>query len=844
MSLPHEFSTDTEARWRIAEGELGHCPEELRRVLIAGIPAAIPGSVHQALLQAALIPDPFYGKNADGLDWIEQLHWILEMPVEFSPGGSGLPADLVLDGVDTYAAVFLNDQPVGITENAFFEYRFPVSEQAVCGANRLRLEFRTIREGVGPDPKIYNCAFYNTDRVHVRRMQCTFGWDWVHSFVTFGISTGPQLTDLPRIGFPGVLTVGVGDSSADVEARWDGAARGDVEVAIFSPGGIALARQIVPIASGKASFQIANPELWNPAGYGAQPLYKASFQILQGESRVGEPMVRPFGIRTSELLSAFDAEGSHEEGMTRELAEYLGCEFSRGREFGFRVNGVEVFCLGGNWVPCDPFPGPETEARKVRILRQFALSGGNAIRVWGGGIYETPAFYDTCAELGILVLQDFMMACADYPADDPKFMALIGPEIEQAVLRLRGHSAIIHWYGDNENAMRDGEVSPGKPWYEIFQTFTRPALERHDHGRSSTASCPFFGTPAFDALQGDSHMSVFFTEDRSFLLGDMEDYQERLDKMVGRFGSEYALFGAPDVESLRRFIPEDSLGDSEMWEYHTKDNPSRPPGVTVTLFGGLEASAEKILGAFRDGEDRLNKLAYVHYESTRLAVEAYRRKQPFCRGILFWMLNDCWPASGWSLIDYYSRPKAAFYGFRQACRPVHCSFRFGADGLEAWVSNNSIETTSRTLQVFFEAWNGTRLSLGTSEVVLLPGASHCFQKMDISSIPNLHEGVFVAERSEGDSGWYFHGMPHRMNPPDAHLEVASVTESDGSITCRVSSDSYARVVTLRGNAVADVNYFDLRAGETKLVRLRWPEGESRSPLCFKPWNGAAVSINI
>ncbi len=834
-----------DAHWRIREDETGPYPAELRHRLVEGIPAAIPGCVHQALLSAGLIPDPFYGMNAEELGWIEQLHWILEMPLEFSAGGGEQPVELILDGVDTYADVFLNGGKVGATENAFLEYRFPASLQAERGENRLRLEFRTIKEGVGPNPKVYNCAFYNTDRVHVRRMQCTFGWDWVHSFVTFGLSASPRLSNLPRIDFPGVLTIAVDNSSAEVEARWEGnAAGGDAEVGIYSPGGKFLARKVVPIASGKAGFRINSPELWNPAGYGAQPLYTASFQILQAGRRIGEPIVRPFGVRTVELLSAFDAAGSEEESMTRELADYLGCKPSRGREFGFRVNGTDVFCLGGNWVPCDPFPGPETEARKVRILRQLALGGGKTIREWGGGMYETPACYDTCAELGILVLQDFMMACADYPADDPKFMAVIGPEIEQAVLRLRGHSAIIHWYGDNENAMNDGEIAPGKPWYEIFEKFTRPALERHDSGRSFTPSCPFFGTPSFDALQGDSHMSVFFTEDRSFLLGDMKDYKERLDKMVGRFGSEYALYGAPDVESLVRFMPEDRLGDAELWEYHTKDNPSKPPGVTITLFGGLEASAEKILGTFRDGQDRLAKLAYIHYEAVRLAVEAYRRKQPFCRGILFWMLNDCWPASGWSMIDYYGRPKAGFHGFRLASQPFHCSFRFKEGLLEAWVSNNAPETTDGVLQVWFERWDGTRLPLGAVEANLAQGVSQCFLKLDISSVSNLSEGVFVAANRGEELGWYFHGMPSDINPPATLIKVTSVTESDGSITCQITADSYARVVTLRGNAIADVNYFDLRAGETKVVKLHWPDGTPRSPLFFQPWNGAAIPIKI
>lgn len=830
--------------WRIPADEPGPCPAEIRALLVAGIPAELPGSVHQALFRAELIPDPFFGTNVEELGWVEHLHWILETDIVLSH--STPSAELVLDGVDTYATVYLNGQKVATTDNAFLKYTVPVAGLAQSGRNHLRFEFQPVEEAVGPSPKSYNCAFINQFRVHVRRMQCTFGWDWVHQFITYGLSHAPRLIDQPEIAFAGVLTTGVDAGVARVEARWDvsavrdGSAH-DVEVEIYSPGGSLIAQRVVPIMTGMAGFEIVDPLLWSPAGYGEQPLYRATFR-LKGASPDHEGVAAVFGIRRVELLDSFDQAGSEEARLTAELAEHMECPPLPGREFGFRINDTDIFALGANWIPCDPFPGAEVEARKQRILRQFAKSGGNAIRVWGGGTYETPVFYDTCAELGIVVLQDFMMACADYPADDASFMSKLAPEIDQAVLRLRGHTSIIHWYGDNENAMSDGEIAPGKAWYEISEKLTRPALARHDVGRSYTPSCPFFGPTSFNPLQGDSHISVFFTEDRSFLLSDMADYKERLDKTVGRFGSEYALYGAPDEESLVRFMLEDQLDDSELWEFHTKDNPCRPPGVDITLFKGLELSASQILGPFEGRKDRLNKLAYVHYESTRLAVEAYRRKQPFCRGLLFWMLNDCWPASGWSMIDYYARPKAAFYGFRHAAQPVHCSFRLVDGGVEAWVSNTSTQAIHRVFQVFFEAWDGTRTPLCEIERSVAPGTSSRLCEVDVSAIPSPQEGVFLAESEEGESGWYFHGMPYSMHPPAVTLCIESHQEDSGAIVCQIKADTYARVVTLSGQAIADDNYFDLRAGESKTVRLEFPEEQPVSALSFKAWNGSAIQI--
>ncbi|CAN5729740.1 glycoside hydrolase family 2 TIM barrel-domain containing protein [soil metagenome] len=835
--------------WRIPASETGPCPAEIRARLVVGIPAHVPGAVHQSLLAAGLIPDPFFADNAGHLGWIEELHWILEIHLGPVSASAGQPVDLVLDGVDTYASIFLNDQAVGVTNNAFLKYTFPLSALEGGAANRLRLEFQPLAEAVGPSPKIYPCAFMHPLRAHVRRMQCTFGWDWVHPFVTFGLANIPELIAHPEVVFPAVMTAGIASDSAQMEARWsfgslpDGADC-DIQITIHTPSGELLTTQIVPLREGSFTFKISHPYLWYPAGYGAQPLYRASFTPVRGGAKVGREVSLVFGIRETELLTELDTEGSEAERLSKELAEFLKRPPEQGREFGFRINGVDFFALGGNWVPCDPFPGPVVEERKKQILRRFAQAGGNALRVWGGGIYESRGFYDTCAELGIVVLQDFMMACSDYPAEDPIFMAKLAPEIDQVVQRLRGHTAIIHWYGDNENAMFDGEHAPGRAWFEIAENLMRPAIAKHDVSRSFTPSCPFFGTPSTNPLQGDSHISVAFTEDRGFLLSDMKDYKQQFDGTVGRFVSEHALFGAPDVESLVRFMPEDRLDVPALWELHTRDNPSRPPGVEITLFQSLETMAAKLLGAFTDGSDRLRKLAYVHHEAVRLAVEAARRKQPFCRGLIFWMLNDCWPSSGWSLIDYYARPKASFYGFRQTSRPVHCSFRLLESHLEVWVSNNSSQVADRTVNVLFEDWSGKKTILGNVDISVAQGASQAIFQLDPAAIPTPQDGVFLAECGPGEGGWYFHGMPFEMTPPPTVLDVRAALANDGSILCQVTARSYARVVTLRGVAVADDNYFDLRAGETRSVRLEFDQGVERSALFFKPWNGSSAPINL
>lgn len=837
-------------RWQALSGTESIGDATLRARLEEGIPAQIPGTVHEALLTAGCIDDPFYADRALDLQWIEHIRWALVIPVMLETGFDLKHSRLVLDGVDTFAKVFLNGIAIGETRNALRRYSLPAGTAAVHGTNELRLEFLPVAEAIGPEAKIYPSAFGDPVRVHVRRMQCTFGWDWVHRFVTYGLSEPPLLTGVPSLLFPACLTNDITGQVAVIHARWEteaipAGAGYMVDIRLRSPDGAPLLRQCVPADSRRAVFEIPSPLLWFPRGYGDQPLYSCTWTLLLEDTPCGNPLTIEFGIREVALLTAPDRPGSPEEEMTRKLAQYQEVPPERGQEFGFRINGVEVFALGGNWVPCSPFAGAAAESRKKEILRTFAASGANALRVWGGGIYESDGFYHLCDKLGIMVLQDFMMACADYPADNPAFLENLGPEIVQAVQRLRKHASIIHWFGDNENGMRDSAAAQGRPWWEIFDQIVRPALRDFDGTRPATPTSPYFGNPNTSALQGDSHLSGLFTDDRAFFLGDMRNYKERLDSAVGRFMSENALFGAPSIESLLRFIPEDRLDDPGLWEFHTKDNPYHPPEVDLTLFQSLEKTAATLFGDFTTTSDRLHKLACVHYEAVRLAVEAARRKQPFCRGVLFWMLNDCWPASGWSLIDYYVRPKAGYYGLLHAAHPVHCSFRTEGRFVEAWASNFHTRPASRDIRVFFESWDGKTTPVATLAATIPAGGSCLLTRFDPSIVPDTAAGVFhaVTEEDKMESGWYFHGMPREMMPPPASLQIRQTEPSDSGWTLDITTDSYARVVTLRGPIIPGDNYFDLRAGETRRISLT-PEKGFTGPIGIEAWNAPYQPIPL
>jgi beta-mannosidase len=299
--------------------------------------------------------------------------------------------------------------------------------------------------------------------------------------------------------------------------------------------------------------------------------------------------------------------------------------------------------------------------------------------------------------------------------------------------------------------------------------------------------------------------------------------------------SESAAFGAPDYESLIRFMPQERIDDSSLWEFHTKDNPYRPPEADKTLYQSLEVMASTLFGPFHSSEDRLRKLAYTHYEWIRLTIEAARRKQPFCRGLLFWMLNDCWPASGWSLIDYYLRPKAGYYGMKYAARALHSSFREKDARLEIWVSNATPQTVSREIHIGFQQWSGEKHVWPLILTDIPAHRSICIASINPEDISHPHAGVFYADMPDGRS-WYFHGMPFEMQPPPVQLSFTGRQTGPHEWTCSVSASQYARVVTFQGPVAAEDNYFDLFAGETRTLRLTLEEHADKESVYVCAWN--------
>ena len=644
----------------------GHSPTGERTAFTG----TVPGCVHTDLLKNRMVPDYFWRDNADQVQWIEDWDWTYRRTFTLD----AIPAEpeLVFEGLDTYATVRVNGITVGTADNMFIDHRFAVRDALNVGENTVEVAFESPVRKVAGKPELP--AAFTRGRQYTRRIQCTYLWDWVARFVTCGIYRPVYLESAEQIRV----------DSAYVYTEWadEEAAQLVIRAAVRHSEQTGMCRITLTDPAGRPVYDrsrvcaepeivervtVKNPQLWFPVGYGAQPLY--TLTLAFGDELWSETV----GIRTVRILQLPD---DPESAYGKRCRELQATPSSRGRDlndryagFQLRINHQPIFCCGGNWVPCEPFPSDESPEKITDLLEKAVAAGVNMIRVWGGGIFEQPHFYKECDRLGILVTQDFLMACATYPEDDPAFLAQLRREAEYAAIRLRNRACLVWWSGDNENAVLGSDEELNYPGRRAALQAIQPVLTQLDPIRTFLPSSPYGGKKYCSKTFGTTHNTYFlggmlvYMEKR-----DVSDYRGWYRDFDARFIAEEPAMGAINDQSLLRMMTEDDRDHSDdMWRYHTKNNPV----MKRHMLDIVRDFAEDVLGKATDETDRRFKLKYIHYEWIRLAMEQARRNIGFCNGIVFWMLNDCWPASaGWALIDYYGVPKSAYYAFRRLAKPT------------------------------------------------------------------------------------------------------------------------------------------------------------------------------
>ena len=774
------------------------------------IAARVPGMVHPALLKAGLIKDPFWRKQADECQWIENWDWAYSRDFTVPADFHGQSVVLRFEGLDTFATVKLNGQEIGKTRDMYIPHEFEVGTLIHPGVNHLEVYFLNVAKALEGKPlKTINDIFDQThESPWVRKLECTFGWDWVNRFVSAGIWRPVTLTAYgdARIHDAFIYTSALGKDKAteqlEVAAEISQKAQGlnaglQASYELIDPSGHTVWQQKQPLSeSQKLTFDVPHPQLWWPNGAGAQPLYTAKITLSDADGKVLDTLPILTAIRTVKVDQTAGA-------------------------FTPVINGVPIFAKGANWVPADPFPSEVTKARYDLLVGQAKAANMNILRSWGGGLYESPDFYAACARDGIMVTQDFLFGDSDYPDADPDFVNLVNREVALAIRMERNNPALVWWTGGNEmwESSRRIESRVAQPLTAQLDP-RRPYFVNDPNGDGSDTS-------------GQTHTdAVMHLERDAGLLQATPDYRLWTDIRTGRFMSEYEAPGSPPERSLLRFMAPSDLTDLDMWIYHTK----------FSYFEVVQA----LYGKSVDIHTVIKRREQVARDFVRWAMEAARRRKFMCSGIQFWMFNDCWPSTGWAFIDYWGNPKAGWYGMKSGSAPVIVALEPGKDVFRWSVCNDKLEPITAKLHVTIQPWTGAprfskditaTVAANTSQAVLEIPRADLFAQLG-------QDAVLVADLSYPggtDRSTYFYGYPKKMNPPVAHV-TAKQTRSGDEGTVTLHADNYARVVTLEADADFSDNYFDLLPGETRTITWKAIGDQPVGKIPVTWWNDSEAAV--
>lgn len=785
--------------------------------------ASVPGCVHTDLLANKLIDDPFYRDNEKKQQWIDKKDWEYRTTFNVTPRiMERQQVELVFEGLDTYAQVYLNDQLLLNADNMFRTWRVDARRALKVGDNGLRILFRSpINEILPVMPKLdYKLPAPNDQgektSPYTRKAPYHYGWDWGPRFVTSGIwrPVFLQAWDHARLNDLQVLVNNTSPNTATLTAHVEIEAidSGTATIALENlTNKVTVGTQEIKLNQGPQrvsfDFTISRPSLWWPNGLGAQPLY--SFRVRSFmNGRLTDELTTRTGLRTLELRRQPDEAGE---------------------SFMFVINGVPVFAKGGNWIPADSFPSRITKDKYRYLLKSVRDSNMNMLRVWGGGIYEADAFYELCDEMGILVWQDFMFACSMYPASQ-EFLDNVRAEASDNVKRLRNHPSIVLWAGNNEieAGWRNWgwrQTLPASLWddyQKIFEGVLREVCASFDPSRPYWPSSPHGGLDddPNSSRSGDVHFWNVWHAAEPF-----SDYE----KQKPRFMSEYGFQSFPNIETIRSFtIPTDRDIESPIMLAHQR----HPRGNQLVREYMLRDYAQP-----KDFESLLYVSQVLQAEGIRIGAEHLRRIMPHNMGSLYWQINDCWPVASWSSIDYFGRWKALQYYARRFYSDLLISPTAQKEYLKLYVVSDRTRPIPAQIRVTLMNFDGTIVKTFVRDVNVAPLTSRSYFDLRIAELmegTDVKNAVVYCEllvNGKVVSSHDFFFASFKELAFSRPTITSAVTRLGGGFKIKLSSDKFAKAVYL---SVADHdgffsdNYFNLAPGRETTIEFR-----SRVPLVLE-----------
>jgi beta-mannosidase len=770
-------------------------------------PCPIPGDVHSALIAAGRIPDPMIGRNEADVQWVGDATWEIRRRFTLDSAElAGKWAVLELEFVDTIADVIVNGFDVARISSSFIRHRLDVRDVLRAGENEIALRFVSAAKEAHalaarqPFPIPWSASNNRiADMNMIRKAQCHAGWDWGLCLMVLGVYAEPKLHlfEGVRIEHSLIRQKHRDDGRVTVTAEVELAAIRERTIPlIFTFGGATVSANVaVTRAGAKAalSVDLDEPELWWPAGHGEQPLYEAIVAIP------GDSVERKVGLRKLEVVNQSDETGT---------------------SLFFRVNGLDIFCKGANWIPADALPARITRDRIRRLLEEAVVANMNMIRVWGGGFYEFDDFYDACDELGILVWQDMMFSCSQYPSTR-EFLEIVDAEIRYQVKRLASRPSIALWCGDNEiigslNWYEESRKNRDRYLvnYDRLNRAIEHAVSESDPDRRFWPSSPCsgaldYGDAWHDDSKGDMHFWSVWHEGKDF---------EHYYTVKPRFCSEFGFQSFPTMTSIARFAePAQWNAMSPVMEFHQRDK-------------GMNGRIVETMTRYFLAPSSFRSFVYLSQLQQALAIETavryWRSLKPHTMGTIYWQLNDVWPAVSWSSIDYFLAWKTLHYHARRFFAPVATAARIEEGRLVVSAVNDRHQPVTVAVRVQRVALDGRILSEETAEATVPADRALRVWSFDA---PADEDSCFVVDAREGPGVGYdsmlrilaFPDKPKRLAFGEATVTVEPVAwRPDGFAFTADRPAFFVRPEVPGFNGTFEDGSFLLLPGEKRIVGFR------------------------
>ncbi|HEY0533561.1 MAG TPA: glycoside hydrolase family 2 TIM barrel-domain containing protein [Actinoplanes sp.] len=771
------------------------------------LPATVPGTVHTDLLAAGVIPDPYTGTHENDLVWLHRSSWRYETTLRAEPAAADERVDLVFDGLDTVATIELDGTELGRTANMHRGYRFDVRDRlrdpAVLSV-RLdsALEYaEAVRERIGARPHV-NAHPFNT----VRKMAASFGWDWGPDLQTAGIWKPVRLERwrVGRLAQTRILSTldddgTTGRLSVHVEIERSGLEEArELQVLVTAAGRSGELSLPAGVTTGTVEIEVPGAPVWWPAGHGAQPLVDVDVNLR--DSGAGGAVLDAFARRVG--FRSVRVDESPDEA---------------GHRFALTVNGRPVFVLGLNWIPEDHLLTRLTRQDYADAVDRAVAVNANLLRVWGGGIFESDDFYDVCDERGVMVWQDFLLACAAYPEEEPIRSEILA-EVRENVTRLSSHPALVIWNGGNENIWghedwqwkeRLGDRTWGAGYY--YRDF--PAiLAELDPTRPYHPGSP--SSPGFDPEVVHPNDERYGTR-HEWEAWNRQDYTWH-DRFKPRFCSEFGWQAPPTWPTLTDTLQAADLHKtSAAFLLHQKAADGN---------GKLDHGLAHHLPVPEDFTEWHWATQLNQARATTYAVHHLRSWAPHTMGSVLWQLNDCWPVTSWAVVDGAGRRKPAWYALRHAYHPRLVTFQVRDDAVALVAVNDTDEPWDSRIRLRRTGFDGAELA--TAEIglqvaaravttVTLPAA--------LLEVADAGREVLVAD-VDGIRATRLFAEDFDLAYDPAAVTAEAVRTPDGyAIT--VTASAFARDVTVladrvAADAVVDDMLVDLLAGESRTFTVR------------------------